>query len=321
MHKLAIPMALILAAGALAGCADNATDGTGGTPAGEPGGQTGTGGQAETLQQAGSSTVLPIAVAWATELAQQGVQVAPKGGGSTTGAKGICAGELDIGDMSRTLKQEEIDECRANGIEPQVWKVAYDGITIVVNTNNDFVDCLSVAELQHMWRAEDPARTWADVRPGWPAEEIELYGPDDASGTYEYFNEEILDKGAPRDDYSANADDNFLVTGVSQSENGLGYFGYAYYIENQDKLKAIPIVPEGQEGCSAAVAPSPETIAAGDYAPLGRPIFMVTDGKPAAGSALHEYFTYAMNEGQDIVPEVGYVALDEAVLNEQRAWL
>lgn len=295
-------------AAALAGCAGN-------------GGSSGS-----VLQQAGSSTVYPIAEAWAAELAPQGIQVAVSGGGSGRGASALCAGEIDIGDMSREMKESEIATCRANGIEPQIWKVAYDGLTVVVSSENDFVDHLTVAELEHIWRANDPARTWADVREGWPAEQIRLFGPDSDSGTYEYFNEVILGQTCGEDgksqcpirsDYQPAADDNRVVEGVTSSPYALGHFGFAYYLDNQQRLKAVPVAAEGGD----PVEPTFDTIASGEYTPLSRPVFMITNGKPQPDTPLHAYFTYAMNAGQELVPDVGYVALDEQTLQEQRGWL
>lgn len=279
-----------------------------------------------TITQAGSSTVLPIALAWAEEVAQLGISVAPAGGGSGAGASKLCAGEVDIGDMSREMRQSEIDTCRANGIDPWPWKVAFDGLTVVVNPDNDWVDYLSVEELRHIWTSKNSAQTWADVRDGWPDQAIVLYGPDEDSGTYEYFNEVILehDCGSDgesvciRDDFTPSADDNVLVEGVAQSRNGIGHFGFAYYLDNQNRIQSVAVQ---DEGAAEAVEPTFATIADGSYSPLSRPIFMVTDGKPAPDTPIHAYFTYAMNDGQAIIREVGYVELDQATLNVQRGWL
>lgn len=276
----------------------------------------GSGGQV--LQQAGSSTVFPVAEAWAEEMSKEGIQVVVAGGGSGAGASKLCAGEIDIGDMSRELKESERQDCRANGIEPVVWKVAFDGITVAVNPQNDWVDHLTVAELEHIWRPDDRAETWSDVREGWPDREITLFGPDSDSGTYDYFVEVILgEDAAPRQDYTPSADDNVLVEGVAQSRDALGYFGFAYYDENRDRLKVVPV----KDGQGDPVTPSQATIADGSYTPLSRPIFMVTDGVPTPGTPLHTYLEYAMGDGQDLVPQVGYVSLDEATLDEQRARL
>lgn len=295
----------LLLAGPLVGCVSSET------PVGGPGELEIVQGQ---LQQAGSSTVLPVAEAWAEELAPFGLQVVVSGGGSGAGASKLCAGEIDIGDMSRELKASEVEDCRANGVEPVVWEVAFDGLTVVVPHGNAWVDFLTVAELAHIWRSDDPARTWADVREGWPAERIRLFGPDSDSGTYEYFNEVILDEKAPRSDYTPSADDNVLVEGVASSTYAIGHFGYAYFVENEGRLRAVPIQAED---AGEAVAPSPETIADGSYAPLSRPLFMVTDGEPEPGTPIHSYFLYGLTEGQALVSEVGYIALDQATLDEQ----
>lgn len=279
------------------------------------------------LSQAGSSTVLPLAEAWAEELAKQGIQVVVAGGGSGAGASKLCAKEIDLGDLSRPMKGAEVDQCRANGVEPKAWKVAYDGLTVVVSKDNDFVDHLTVAELEHIWRADSPAQTWADVRAGWPAEKIVLYGPDTDSGTYEYFNEEILGKTcgtdgtevcAPRDDYTPSANDDVLVEGVARSKYAIGHFGFAYFESNAARLKAVPIQ---DEGAAAPVSPTFETIADGSYAPLGRPLFVYTAGVPPEGSPVHTYLTFVLTDGQDVIREVGYVEMDEATLAQQLASL
>lgn len=313
--RIPLLMIAIAASVALAGCASE--------NAGGPGGDVPQG----TLQQAGSSTVLPIAEAWAEELAPDGLQVVVAGGGSGAGASRLCAKEIDIGDMSRPMRDSEKEACRANGVDPVEWKVAYDGLTIVVPRSNAFIDHLTVAELEHIWRPHDPAKTWADVRAGWPAEKIVLYGPDSDSGTYEFFNEVVLGKKcgddgkqqcAPRSDYTPSADDNVLVEGVTRSQYSIGHFGFAYYLESQDRLKAVPVKADA---AGAAVTPSFETIADGSYKPLGRPIYMYTNGIPAEGTPLAYYLEYAFTDGQDLVQDVGYVPLDQANLQAQLAKL
>jgi phosphate transport system substrate-binding protein len=282
---------------------------------------------ANPILQAGSSTVLPIAEAWAEALSKEGLQVVVAGGGSGAGASKLCAGEISIADMSRELKASEISQCQSRGIEPLAWKIAYDGITVVVNKANTWATDITVAELKHIWRSSDPAQKWSDVRAGWPAEKIVLFGPDSDSGTYEYFNEEILGKTcgsdgksacAPRNDFTSSADDNVLVEGVKQSRNALGHFGFAYYHENRDVIHAVPIRLDAQ---APAVSPSFGAIADGSYKPLGRPLYMVTNGKPVTGSDLHRYFEYAMGPGQSLVRSVGFVELDQATLTAQKAWL
>lgn len=304
----------ILMAGALAGCAGDSGSSEGG-------------GSSAPLQQAGSSTVYPIAEAWAEELAAEGIQVTVAGGGSGAGASKLCAKEIDLADMSRKMKQSEIDACKANGVDPVEWTVAYDGLSIVVSKDNAFVDHLTVEELRKIWMTGSTVRTWADVREGWPAETILLYGADSDSGTYEYFNEEVLGKtcGAdgkqlcgPRNDYSATAEDTSIVRGVGASEHALGYFGYSYLFENQDTLRAVPIVAKG---ATDPVTPTFETIRDGSYKPFSRPLFVYTDGVPAAGSAAHTYLEYAFGDGQGLMRELGFVELDDATVQTMRQQL
>lgn len=279
------------------------------------------------LQQAGSSTVYPIAEAWAEDLAATGLQVTVAGGGSGAGASKLCAKEIDLGDLSRRMKPSELEACRANGVEPIEWTIAYDGLSVVVSKQNDFVEALSVEELHAIWQADSTVRTWADVRAGWPAEPIRLYGADSDSGTYEYFNEEVLGKScgadgkqpcAPRSDYTATAEDNVIVEGVKGSRYALGYFGFAYYFENQDALNVVPIVAGGT---GDAVAPSFDTIRDGSYKPFSRPLFIYTNGVPPAESPVRTYLEHAFGEGQAVVRDVGYVELDAATLAEMRARL
>jgi phosphate transport system substrate-binding protein len=306
--------ALVLGAALLlAGCASKSND--------SPMGVTGT------LKQAGSSTVFPIAEAWAEELAPSGIQVTVAGGGSGTGASKLCAKEVDLGDLSRKMKDAEVATCKANGVDPVAWTIAYDGLSIVVAKSNTFVDQLTIEELKMIWQTESTVHTWADVREGWPNETIKLYGADSDSGTYEYFNEEVLGKTcgadgkslcAPRNDYTPAADDNVLVEGVKASAYALGYFGYAYYYENQADLKVVPIVAKGG---TTAVAPSFETIRDNSYKPFSRPLFVYTNGVPASDSVAHSYLEYAFAEGQSLVREVGYVELEPATLEAMKAKL
>lgn len=301
-------LTLILVAGlGLAGCATPTDAGTDGTPQGS-------------LKQAGSSTVYPIAEAWAEDLSKSGLQVTVAGGGSGAGASKLCAKEIDIGDLSRKIKSSEIASCQANGVEPTEWIVAFDGLTVVVSSENTFVDQLTIPELKRLWASGSDVTKWSDLRPGWPERTVRLYGPDSDSGTYEYFAEEVLGKScgtdgktlcAPRSDYTPSADDNVLVEGVSASEDALGYFGFAYFLENQDRLKAVPIVAPDS---TVAVTPTLETIRDGSYAPFSRPLFMYTNGVPADGTPLHTYFEHAFGPGQEAIEDVGYVRLDAATL-------
>ncbi len=291
MNKLAILTGTALLAVALSGCTTTAS-----------------------LNQAGSSTVLPLAEVWAEDWGvANGVQINVAGGGSGAGASGLCAGELDLGDMSRAMKDSEKETCRANGIEPIQWKVAFDGISVVTSDENTFVEDLTVDQLAMIFKGD--VMTWDEVDASFPAEDVHLCYPDSDSGTYEYFNEEILgDDVSPRtgSGVQQSPDDNVLVTCLEADENAIGYFGYAYYIENSDRLNLVAV--DGTQ-------PTPSTIADGSYHPLSRPIFIYTDGVPESGSTVFEYLDYVFSDGQGLVSEVGYVALDAGTLGEMRSQL
>jgi phosphate binding protein len=198
----------------------------------------------------GSSTVLPISMAVAEMFAQQHptVQVPVTSSGTGGGFKKFAAGEIDINDASRPIKPEEIAKCKENGIEYVELKVAIDGLSVVVNPKNNWCDCLSVEQLKRIWEPGSKVEKWSDLDPSWPAVKIKLYGPDTDSGTFEYFTEAICGKAkASRPDYSQSGDDNVLVQGVEGDQYSLGYFGFAYYELNQDKLKIIGIKPASKQ--------------------------------------------------------------------------
>ncbi|HVM44297.1 MAG TPA: PstS family phosphate ABC transporter substrate-binding protein [Candidatus Thermoplasmatota archaeon] len=311
MHKLTITI-LLAASVALAGCAQNESAGSG-TAAGD-------------YKQAGSSTVLPVAQAWAEEFgrANPGFDIVVSGGGTGAGFKQFCRGELDIADASRPIRESERQECQANGVEPFEIQVAIDALAVVVSTRNTFVTDLTVEELHRIWTA-DPAKQanrWSDLRPEWPNERIALYGPGTDSGTFDYFVEVVIhpfdgSQSKGRSDYQPSEDDNLVVQGVSSSPYALGYFGFAYVHENADKVKAVPI-DEGKG--KGPVAPGAESVEAGDYTPLARPIYMYTNGKPTGG--LLEYFAWGLGEeGQTLVEEVGYLRLPAQKQQEMLAKL
>jgi len=194
----------------------------------------------------GSSTVAPISTAVAEEFskAHSDVRVPVGTSGTGGGFKKFCAGEIDICDASRGIKESEVELCRKAGIEYLELRIGLDGLTIVVNPQNHWVSGLTIADLEKIWNPDSTVRKWSDIRPEFPDAEIKLFGPDTDSGTFEYFTEEVChQKGASRSDYQQSADDNFLVTGVAHDEHALGYFGFAYYFENKDKLKALAIAP------------------------------------------------------------------------------
>ncbi len=255
----------------------------------------------------GSSTVYPITEAVAEEYRkkEKDVQVNVAVSGTGGGFKRFCPGETDISNASRPIKDKEKVLCEANGVEYVDVTVALDGLSVLVSPQNDFVDCLTIEELNNIWKPESTINNWKDVRAGFPDKKLVLYGPDTDSGTFDYFTDEVNgDEGVSRSDYTASADDNVLVTGISGSAGSLGYFGYAYYAENTDKLKALGI--DAGNGC---VVPSSETVSGGTY-PLARPIFIYIDpAKMNKNMAVSDFIDFYMDHVAELSEEVGYSAL------------
>ncbi|MBI4308595.1 MAG: PstS family phosphate ABC transporter substrate-binding protein [Chloroflexi bacterium] len=257
----------------------------------------------------GSSTVFPITEAAAEEfgkLASGKVRVTVGVSGTGGGFKKFCDGETDIQDASRPIKESEAEACKQKSIEYVEVPVAIDGLTVLVNPQNTFVGCMTVQELKKLWAPEAQGKItrWNQVRPDWPNEPVRLYGPGVDSGTFDYFTEAIVGKAqASRGDFTASEDDNVLVQGISGDKNALGYFGYAYYVENKGKLKALAI--DGGNGC---VAPTEETINNGVYAPLSRPIFIYVRKEAAGRPEVKEFVRYYLSDqGQKLVSQVGYI--------------
>lgn len=255
----------------------------------------------------GSSTLGPLTEAMIEEFAAIAPNVRITNGISGTGGgfERFANGEIAISNASRAIKEEEAALCAENGVEWFRFDMAYDGITVVVSAENDFVSELTVEELANIWAADGGVTTWADVRPDWPAENIELYGPGTASGTFDFFNEEILgDDRDVRTDYTPSEDDNVLVQGVAGSPNALGYFGFSYYEENQDSLKAVAI-----DNGDGAVAPSIETIGDGSYAPLSRTLEIYVNAAELERPEVAEFVKFYASTADEIAPAVGYIAL------------
>jgi len=259
------------------------------------------------IQIAGSSTVYPITVAVAEEFSKlhPNVEIAVQSTGTGGGfGNFFIPGATQINDASRPIKDSERESAMANGITPVELVVATDAITIVVNPENDWAGEMTVEQLAHIWRPVNPAKLWSDVDPSWPSEPIELYGPTAASGTFDYFTEEVIgESGASRDDYQKTEQDNTIVQAVNGSKYALGYFGMAYYLENQGEVK--PVAIDG-------VLPSLETAADGSYAPLSRPIFIYVGKEYLADRPeLAEFVTvYIDLVDTDLISEVGYVPLN-----------
>ena len=259
----------------------------------------------------GSSTVFPISEAVAEEFstAQPRIRVTVGVSGTGGGFKKFLSGEIDINDASRIIKPREQEKAAASGIDYIEVPVAFDGLSVIVNPANDWVDYLTVAELNAIWKPDSTVETWADVRDGWPAQKIRLYGPGTDSGTFDYFTKAVNGKEqAARPDFTASEDDNVLVQGVSGDKYSLGYFGFAYYIENKDKLKIVPI-----DGGAGPVVPTLTTINDGSYAPLSRPIFIYINPTSLDNPAVAAFVDFYMTHAGRLSEEVGYVALPESV--------
>ena len=258
----------------------------------------------------GSSTVAPISEAVAEEFNKIEPKVRLSVGVSGTGGgfKKFTAGEIDISDASRPIKESEKQIAKEKGIEFVELAVAYDALTIVVHKDNNWVDHLTVAELKKMWMPESKVKTWKDVRATWPARDIKLFGPGTDSGTFDYFTEAINGKAqVSRNDFTKSEDDNMLVQGVGGSKDGLGYFGFAYYEGNKAKLKAVPI-----DGGKGPVMPSDETIKNNKYAPLGRPIFIYVSKKAVKRPEVVQFVEFYLKNAAKLSKQVGYTPLENS---------
>ncbi|MFZ1602286.1 MAG: PstS family phosphate ABC transporter substrate-binding protein [Leptotrichiaceae bacterium] len=269
------------------------------------GSKEGTGLKGEVLID-GSSTVAPISQAVAEEFSKENSDVNVSVGISGTGGgiKKFVSGEIDIADASRAMKPEELSTAQKNGIEFIELKIGLDGLTVVANPENTWAQNLTTEDLKKIWADGSTVKTWKDVNPAWPAEPIKLYGPDQDSGTYDYFIEEILGKdGKIRKDYSPSSDDNQLVQGVEGDKGALGYFGYAYYLEQKDKLKALSI---------NGISPSDETVKNGTYKPLSRPLYIYINKKSFTEKAqVKSFVQFYIKNAAELVKSSGYVPLDD----------
>jgi len=254
------------------------------------------------------------------QIANPGVQVPVAFSGTGGGFKKFCREETDLNDASRPIKAEDAEEglaCVKNGIESVELQVAIDGLSVVVNPANEFVDCLTVDELNTIFGPESPeVITWADVRPGLPADRIVRFIPGADSGTFDYFTEEISgDTKASTTFATQSEDDNVLVTGVSGDVNAIGYFGFAYFQENQDKVRAVAV--DGGDGC---VAPTPETINTNEYQPLSRPLFIYPNvGSAKERAELKAFVDFYLENTNELSAEVGYIALPDDILAAEKA--
>jgi phosphate transport system substrate-binding protein len=267
---------------------------------------------AQDVRVDGSSTVYPIALSIAEEFSiefpDSNVSVAFSGSGG--GFEKFAALETQISNASRLVRPSEIEEINAAGREFVEIPVAFDALTVVVNLENDWAQCMTVEELNMMWRADSGVTTWADVRDGWPDEEIEFYAPGVDSGTFDYFNEAILNDGEDdiRTDFFPSEDDNVLVQGVEGNPYAISFFGYAYYLEEEDLLNAVEI--DDGNGC---VAPSTATIEDGSYTPLARPLFTYVAVDAADSNPVVEQFIeyWLSPEARPLIAATGYAVLSD----------
>lgn len=286
MLALRIVLAVLALAFALTGCRPKGTD----------------------VRVDGSSTVYPISLAMAEEYAIENPEAAVSVAASGTGGgfEKFCAGETQVNDASRIVTPGEIDACEENGIAFVEIPVAFDALTVVVNEANDWVRCLAVDELNRLWRAEADVTTWSDLRPEWPDEEILLFSPGVDSGTFDSFVETVLDGDEIRTDFFPSEDDNVLVQGVEGELHAIGYFGLAYYLEEEDHLNAVAI--DSGDGC---VEPSTETVENGRYVPLSRPLFIYVAAGDADRIATLEGWVefYLSDFAREFIRDSGYPVL------------
>ena len=262
----------------------------------------------------GSSTVFPVTEAVAEEFqkAKKGkIKVTVGISGTGGGFKKFCRGETDIQDASRPILKQEMDACKGAGVEYIELPVAFDALTVIVNPKNTWSPSMTVAELKKIWEpaAQGKITNWNQVRDKWPNAPLKLFGAGADSGTFDYFTEAITGKAkSSRGDFTASEDDNVLVQGVANDVNALGFFGFAYYIENSKKLKAVAV-----DSGKGAVGPSHKTVLDGSYQPLSRPIYIYVSKKALAKPEVREFAEFYLKNAPKLVKEVKYVPLPDRV--------
>lgn len=270
---------------------------------------------AQVVKIDGSSTVYPVTEAVAEEFqkANKGMKVTVGVSGTGGGFKKFCRDETDISNASRPISASEMADCKKIGVEYFELPIAFDALTVAINPKNTWLKQATVAELKKMWEpaAQGKVMRWNQVNPTWPDQPMKLFGAGSDSGTFDYFTEAIVGKSkSSRGDFTASEDDNVLVQGVAGDVNALGYFGFAYYAENTNKLKALPIVEK--EG-KPAVSPSAESVISGTYQPLARPIFIYINVKSLAKPEVKKFVDFYMTQGAKLAKEVKYVPLPAAI--------
>lgn len=306
MKKLVIMMSLALVIGA---CGNKKEQKEGGNESAKLSG---------TINIDGSSTVFPITEAVAEEFrtVQPDVKVTIGVSGTGGGFQKFSRGETNISNASRPIKDKEIAACAENNITYLELEVAYDGLAIVVNPGNTWVDSFTVEELKKIWEpaAQGKIMKWNQIRKEWPNEEIHLYGPGVASGTFDYFTEAIVGKsGSSRGDYTASEDDHVLVQGIEGDKYSLGFFGLAYYEESKDKLTLIGI-HNGKE----VVKPTRETVSNGTYSPLSRPLFIYVNSTSIKHPEVIEFVNFYIDKAAELSEDVGYIKLPAELYAKQK---
>lgn len=269
------------------------------------------------IEADGSSTVGPLTTAAAERFQREnsGVQITVGVSGTGGGFERFCAGETDLSNASRPIEDDEKAACEKNGVKYAELQVANDALTVVANPQNDWADCLTTAQLKKIWDQGSTVKSWKDVDPSWPDEDLKLYGPGTDSGTFDYFTAEINgDEGRSRSDYAASEDDNVLVQGVAGGKGALGYFGLSYFEQNQDKLKALKVDSGG--GC---VAPSKQTAQDGTYKPLSRPLFIYVKASSLKEPQTKAFLEYLLANAEDIATSAQFVPLTAEQLQDAQS--
>ncbi|CAH0347473.1 PstS family phosphate ABC transporter substrate-binding protein [Bacillus sp. CECT 9360] len=255
----------------------------------------------------GSSTVYPIMEAIVEEYMAEQPEVKVSVGTSGTGGgfESFAAGDTQLANASRPIKEEEKAALKKNGIDYTEFRLAFDGLSVAVNKDNDWVDHLTIEELRKMWLEDGSPQKWSDIREGWPDEEIQFYSPGTDSGTFDYFNEIVLEEKPMVEGATLSEDDNILVQGVKGEKHAIGFFGYAYYVENKDDLKVVPI-----DGGKGPVEPNNETIKSGEYAPLSRPLFTyANNAEVKENKEVYDFLRFTIENSAEFSEDVGYVRL------------
>lgn len=260
----------------------------------------------------GSSTVLPITEAVGEVFREQRRDVHIIGGRAGTGGgfKKFSNGEIDICNASRPISEVEKEACAKNGVEYLAFIVAFDGLSICVNPANDWCDCITVDQLKAIWQPGSAVTKWSDLDPKWPAQPIKLYGPGLDSGTFDFFTKAIVgEEKKSRGDFTQSEDDNVLVMGVSGDRHSLGYFGLAYYENNAERLKLVPV----DSGDGHCLKPTQETVLDGTYKPLSRPLYIYVRKDSLARADVRVFVEFFLQNVGDLVGQTGYVATSAGV--------